>query len=380
MTQMKTIAGLLVGTGAALFSGDALACGGFFCSQVPVLQTAERIVFEVEGDTVTAYVQLQFSGDDPNFAWIVPVPETPTVEVGVGQEMFDALEEQTKPVFISQDAAGQPQAFASVAPSGCGGGGFGPSFSGDPRVQTELLPPPEVTVWQAERVGPFDVTTLSADKAEDLNNWLRINNYRVQPGSEPIVQGYLDDGMKLLALKLSPETGSTGVEPVKLTYEDSRGCAMVPLKLTAIASTPGLEIVTWIFGDSRAEPSNFGSVVLDTTNVLSPADYVPAIGAQVDEQADGRGFVTEMAQPTANLSARGDAVLDELLMKHAYVTRLRTFIDPSEMTEDPEFRTDRTLPDVSNEVVLGGRPPFEASGVGGLVLLAVVLVARRRRS
>src|SRR5688572_17866542 len=55
-------------------AADALACGGFFCSQTPVLQTAERVIFEIDGDQITAYVQLQYQGNDPNFAWIVPVP------------------------------------------------------------------------------------------------------------------------------------------------------------------------------------------------------------------------------------------------------------------------------------------------------------------
>lgn len=383
MMYTRLATGVLAGIGALLISGDVLACGGFFCSQVPVLQTAERVVFEVEGETVTAYVQLQYEGSDPNFAWIIPVPEAPTVEVGVGQEMFDALEEQTKPIFVSPD--GSPsRGFASaqaIGPSGCGGGGgFGAAASGEPRVVAELIPSPDVTVWQAEKVGPFDVATLSAESAEDLNTWLRVNGYRVLPGSQPIVQAYLDDGMKLLALKLSPEAGTTAVEPVKLTYTDSRGCAMVPLKLTAIAAVPGLEIVTWVFGKSRAVPTNFGEVKVDTSSVLTPGDYAPAMQAAVDAQADGRGFVTELAQPTANLSSRGDPLLDGLLKRHQFVTRMRTFIDPNEMTADPEFRTEPGLLDVSNEVVLGGASPVEASTYGLLAVLAVALIARRRRS
>ena len=40
--------------------GDALACGGFFCSQnAPVNQAAERIVFANDGNgTITAVIQI----------------------------------------------------------------------------------------------------------------------------------------------------------------------------------------------------------------------------------------------------------------------------------------------------------------------------------
>src|SRR5688572_29388026 len=110
-------------------AADALACGGFFCSQTPVLQTSERVIFEIDGDVITAYVQLQYQGNDPNFAWIVPVPEAPEVEVGIGQEMFSILEEQTKPIFVdSSTAAGAPasQALDVVDCAGNVGGGFGP--------------------------------------------------------------------------------------------------------------------------------------------------------------------------------------------------------------------------------------------------------------
>jgi hypothetical protein len=36
--------------------GRAHACGGFFCSAVPVDQTAERIVFRVREDSTTMVV------------------------------------------------------------------------------------------------------------------------------------------------------------------------------------------------------------------------------------------------------------------------------------------------------------------------------------
>ncbi len=359
--------------GALLQTRDAQACGGFYCSQVPVLQTSERVVFEIDGDTITAYVQLQYQGDDPNFAWIVPVPEVPEVEVGVGQQMFAILEAETKPIFVhtATGAATAPLADASFNSLGCGGFDFG-----KPTMLLQYVPVPNVDVLANEQVGPYDVVTISAESAEDLNNWLRANGYRVAQGSDGIVQTYLDAGMKLLALKLAPEAGSTAIEPIKLTYHDSRGCAAIPVKLTAIAAVPGLEIVTWVFGESRAGPTNYAPVHVPTDSLFTAEDYAPALAAAVDASG-GRGFVTEYAAKTEALLAYGDPVVESLIARHGYVTRLRTFLDPAEMTADPELDVDVGGGDVGREVEL--RTPMQMStGVFVLLVLAVVAIKRRR--
>ena len=59
----------------------AWACGGFFCTTTPVDQNAERIIFTQNGDgTVSAYVQIEYTGSAPDFSWILPLPEAIDVE------------------------------------------------------------------------------------------------------------------------------------------------------------------------------------------------------------------------------------------------------------------------------------------------------------
>lgn len=356
----------------------AEACGGFFCSQQPVLQTAERIVFVLEEEKTTAFIQLQYAGTDPSFAWIVPVPAVPEVEVGVGQEMFDVLDAQTQPMFKIGDALVEAAALDDVgsAALGCG---FGSGMI-TPSLSTRYVPPPDVNVYAEARVGPYDYVTLDARDARDLNDWLGINGYRPAPGSERIVQEYLDQGMKLLALKLAPRAEATAVEPIKLTYTGGEMC-MIPLKLTAIAAQPNLEIVTWVFGQARAVPElDFAEVTVDPGAIGSPENYQRALGDAVDFQASGRGFVTEYANSTARLSARGDATLSALLQNNAYVTRLRTFIDPGEMTADPVFTEDPGGVEVSNVIVLPGAGTVSSGTMVAVLGLLWVLKNLRRRS
>ena len=77
--------GLLAGVVAiAVFLAStqpAWACGGFFCTTTPVDQNAERIIFTQNGDgTVSAYVQIEYTGSAPDFSWILPLPEAIDVE------------------------------------------------------------------------------------------------------------------------------------------------------------------------------------------------------------------------------------------------------------------------------------------------------------
>src|SRR5215207_969650 len=81
-------------------SSGVSACGGLFCQNVPVDQQAERIIFTVNGDsTISAYVQINYTGSAPDFSWVVPVPSVPQVDVAE-IATFDELSSLTSPIFI----------------------------------------------------------------------------------------------------------------------------------------------------------------------------------------------------------------------------------------------------------------------------------------
>lgn len=69
---------LLVLDGA---NSPARSCGGFFCSNLPMNQTAERILLIAADEQVTANVQIQFAGTAEDFAWVLPVPSVPVLSV-----------------------------------------------------------------------------------------------------------------------------------------------------------------------------------------------------------------------------------------------------------------------------------------------------------
>src|SRR5262249_8744021 len=71
---------ILIGIFTTLSPASAAqACGGFFCTNAPVDQSAERIIFAVNeaAGTIDAYVQINYTGSPDQFAWVVPVPNPP---------------------------------------------------------------------------------------------------------------------------------------------------------------------------------------------------------------------------------------------------------------------------------------------------------------
>ena len=312
------------------------ACGGLFCQTVPVDQQAERIIFTVNSDdTISAYVQINYTGSAPDFSWVVPVPSVPDVDVAE-VDTFDELSNLTQPVFIPPDLPDCAMVVfesASAMDDGVGGGG--------------------VDVLAAGSVGPYDYVVVDSPEPDALITWLRENGYRITEEMEPLVRVYNEEGMVFLAMKLQPDQGAQDIQPVKMTYESTK--PMIPLRLTAVAANPNMNVVTWIFADEQAYPTNYAHPIVDDSNIRyfigsfgNAHNYVQLVDQTVDLY-EGRAFITEYARPTVMLrSTVSDPLLQDLFDDYGYVTRFFGRISPEEMTVDPMFDFDGAMDDVSN--------------------------------
>jgi hypothetical protein len=361
--------------------GVAQACGGFFCSNAnPVDQTAEQVVFAQEDGKAATYIQVSYQGSPEAFAWIVPVLQVPEkIEVSeLG--MFAELQALTAPRFLQPPFTGSP--------GGCGGGcgGSAPGIAPPMPLPAEK---PAVQVLDETTVGPFETVTLAGESATELLEWLQARRFDVSGAATELVQAYLDEGAKFVAIKLTPSAGVQDIKPLKLTFPTFEPC--VPLRLTRIAVAQQLPVIVWILGETRAVPTTFGHAEVDHGKLRFDFND-PFTGTNyrrlVDESANalgGRAFVTEYAGRTSELlpQARGFRTR-ELLKGSPYLTRLFTVISPDEMTADPFFRLstpDERLADVSNVHQLGDEA-FDTTGGGvgavALSLLSAALLRRRR--
>jgi hypothetical protein len=314
----------------------ALACGGLFCQNIPVDQAAERIIFTVDPGEVSAYVQINYTGSAPDFAWVVPVPAVPEVDVAE-MDSFNEIQVATDPVFMLPpvpDCMFDDRVFMA------------------PAVEEAESAAGDVTVFASGEAGPyaFDVVGTETGNVHALIDWLNENNYRITAEMEPLVFVYVEEEMIFLAMKLQPDQGVQDIQPVKMTYQSQQ--PMIPLRLTAVAATPNMGIYTWIFGRAQTESQNYAKLEIsdDELSLSGPfgggTNYLQLVASGVD-RFEGKAFITEYAQPTSQLNVV-DPLLQELRQRYPYVTRFYGQISPDEMTIDPVFDFNNNLSDVSN--------------------------------
>ncbi len=279
-----------------LSPSEALACGGLFCDQNNgvVNQTAEQIIFSDNQDgTVTAVVQILYSGPADSFSWVLPVPGIP--EVGISSNTaFARLQAATNPSYrlntiiegecndddlAFNDAEGVPEAEPEGEPEGGPGG---------------------VEVVGSGSVGPYDYEIIAVDpELEDLAEvavqWLDDNGYDVTAIGPDVLRPYLEDGLNLIAFRLNKSSDAGSIRPVVLTYTTDH--PMIPIRPTAVAVNDNMGIMTFVLGQDRAIPANYRHLQLNEAviNWFNPnSNYAQAINIAADESG-GQGFVTEFA-------------------------------------------------------------------------------------
>ncbi len=287
-----------VALAAVSLSSDALACGGFFCSSAaPVDQAAERIIFaQDEEGRITQIVEVLYEGPAEKFSWILPVPGVPEPGVSSSQA-FDRLQNATAPVYSLPTANSCPSDwddfnYATGGSSAAGSGGT----EGGP-------PPPTVTVLDSGSVGPFNYETIAVDAADQdpadvAVRWLEDNEYDVGPNGADVLRPYLQNGLNLIAFRLTKGQSAGAIRPIVLEY-DARAMA-IPILPTAVAAKDDMPILVWTLGAHRAVPTNYFDLELNDL-LINWFNFRPTYDAVISAAADeagGQGFVTELAGPS----------------------------------------------------------------------------------
>lgn len=283
---------LAVASGLALRPSEAEACGGTFCDagpvagSMPVNQTGETILFAIDNGYVEAHVQIEYDGGDATqFAWLVPVPEIPDVEVGSWRLVQSALA-ATVPVHGFED---NWQCEDMPPPPPGGGGGFIDSPDGGGSS--------EPTVVSEDVVGAFEYAVLQGGTSESVTQWLSDNDYTVEEEAPTILDDYIAEGHVFVAFRLRHGQGVEDIHPVVIRYPGTEPC--IPIRLTRVAAEDDMQIRALFLGEARVVPTTYRHVLLNRTrlNWMSfGANYDELVTMAVDAPgADGRAFVTEYA-------------------------------------------------------------------------------------
>ena len=271
----------------------ARACGGFFCTTFPMNQVAENILFVQGEGTVTTHVQLLYSGEASDFAWILPLPSVPELAVSHNQ-IFTQLQWSTRPGFrldFQEDDCGFP------------------IFRDDCATCWQPTSVEEGVEVIQEQVGPYDTAVITSENPQAIVDWLVDNGYQLGDLGVPLLTPYVDEGFYFLALKLAAESEVGDLQPIAMTYAAER--PGIPIRLTAVATDPDLGILAWVLADQRAIPQNYLHVHINEALIdwWSGGFNYAEVVTQAANEAGGQAFVTDYAGPS---SIVGDFFFGEL--------------------------------------------------------------------
>jgi hypothetical protein len=315
------------------------ASGGLFLNGGPLDQAAERIIFAVDGQAgeITAYMQMSYAGAAEGFAWVVPVPGTPTVGAPT-MAAFNELSALTTPELLFP----APQACFTQ-----------PALSRVAGEQAMALEPGSAGLAEAAVIDGSDPAAVLV--------WLRDNGYQVAPEAEPLIASYAGAGMSFVAMKVSGGAGARAVDPVSITYRATQ--PILPIRLGATSAIANTSITAWVFADQQATPANMTRLTMRKNDLaltdLNGGNNYSTLRSGAIDSLKGQGFVVEYGQPTSQITAT-DPLIKQLAASHPYLTRLYGELSPAEMTVDPVFEIKAGLPDIANVINMTNRvSPFD---------------------
>lgn len=239
-----------------------------------------------------------FTGDAKSFAWIVPVPALPEVDLADGQ-MFRALDNLTRPVHRSRD------------------GDWDCIFNSDTSHDI-YAGDGDIDIISSGMVGYYQTLVLSADEAPSLLAFLTGLGFLHEENVEAVtgaITEYVEQSWYFVAMQVDStalaETFpsdhyyghySGGLNPIKLTFPSDE--MIYPMKISALSAAQNSKVHLYVKTDHRV---NFPGASTLYANRFS--------AEEINELPRFESFIHDL-QP-------GD-----------FLTKLQRGYRPAEMTED----------------------------------------------
>lgn len=316
---------------------------------------------------VTYVLGSDYDGDPSEFAWVIPVPNTPfdVVAHDTG-ELFDALDDWTRPTF--EITGGFPTG------GGCGCGGP-PSLSlGESGLGG-------VEVEARGQAGIFEWAALTSTGSNALLTWLNANGFSVSAGAGDVLADYIQRGMHFLAVRVSrPEdmerndSGEKEIPPIQFTCQTSE--RFYPMAISQVSAAAETEVLIYVVADHRMEAANVPNAVIDRDAVA----YDPGSESQTNYESlftqavaglGGVALITEYAAPDHVSWPEAPVEVSGL----DFLTRIRTVIAREMMEVDFEFQDAVHDEEVSNRFYLGAVSDTTTAAVAGPPLAALLAFA-----
>jgi hypothetical protein len=320
-------AGVLLG---GLIAASAVrADGGFFWGEAATLaQTRQEALMAIHGDEVTYVIRSLYDGSPNEFAWVLPLPNTPTdVTAHPNDALFEQLDTSTRPTFASYFGGGPTCCCAMAA----GGGPVG-----------------DLTQVEASgHAGLYDWAALTSTGAASLMDWLTTNGYQVPDSAAYVLQGYILQDMHFLAVRVREGdaqtlTSAKGIPPIQFTVQTAK--RFYPMVISSVSAAPETEVILYVLASHRAKASNLPNVQIDPASLVvdysgpSGTNYERLFTQKIDDLG-GLALITEYASPDVAFlkGSTWPQAPAGLWDQVGFLTRMRTVISPDRMTQDFEF-------------------------------------------
>jgi hypothetical protein len=262
--RTRILAGAL--SASALFvaaSGpEARACGGCFNRPLAPTETGSvvtdhQMIFVTSPQQTTLYDMIKYTGSPSSFAWVLPIHGT--VHIGLSSyTLFAALDQVTRPNILPPP---YPTCPVPADCNFCGGGASGNASGG-----TNAAAGAPVAILSQETVGPYDTVQLQSTDPNALTAWLNANNYAIPTDIQPLIAKYVSEGFDFLALRLSPGQGVQSMRPISVSAAGAG--VSLPLRMVAAGTGATVGITLWVAAAGRYEPQNFGSFVIQPSELV----------------------------------------------------------------------------------------------------------------
>ncbi len=250
---MKRFLWLLPLAGVALLlprSADA-ACCYFSAKNADILQPAQKafITWDPKEKKETFTVQPKFEGNALDFGMVIPTPTQPKLDE-MPKEFFKHLaiytimKRRQMPHSTLLDIIDPPKTFDSPKSD---------KTESAPREKEkrEAPPPPKVIVLDSGVVGTLDYKVISAEKADDLYQWLKDHKYNYS-GDEATLNYYVQKKwvftvMKIDTMQMKRNKDGTfagDVTPTRLSFTSEK--LIYPLKITQLSVRDKTEALFYV--------------------------------------------------------------------------------------------------------------------------------------
>jgi hypothetical protein len=124
-------------------------------------------------------------------------------------------------------------------------------------------------------VAEYQILILSATEAAGLDEWLRLNNFKIPADAEALLRPYIETGSKFFVAKVDPKKvkmvdGRVALSPLRFHYDSEE--FSLPIRL-GMANSSGKQdlIVNILSPDKRYEVANYKNVTIPTNFDVKPA-------------------------------------------------------------------------------------------------------------